>query len=105
MTESLIMKALQAKLASSGLDWIKLESFQLSSRDKTITAEVTLEGEDRPVKLEVRYSLGSGNSVVIREVLTNRPWMTEALKLAMLKTGDRFELPGGLKGKMLKVLL
>jgi|GEM_PF-1279626 len=105
MTESLIMKALQAKLASSGLDWIKLESFQLSSRDKTINAEVMLEGEDRPVKLEVRYTLGSGNSVVIRELITNRPWMTEALKLAMLKTGNRFELPGGLKGKLLKVLL
>src|SRR5688572_26575903 len=105
MTESLIMKALQAKLASSGLDWVKLESFQLSSRDKTINAEVMLEGEDRPVKLEVRYALGSGNSVMIRELITNRPWMSEALKLAMLKTGNRFELPGGLKGKLLKVLL
>ena len=105
MTESLIMKALQAKLASSGLDWIKLESFHLSSRDKTINAEVMLEGEDRPVKLEVRYALGSGNSVMIRELITNRPWMSEALKLAMLKTGNRFELPGGLKGKLLKVLL
>jgi hypothetical protein len=105
MTESLIMKALQAKLASSGLDWVKLESFQLSSRDKTISAELTLEGEDRPVHVELRYSLDDDNSVVIREVITSRKWMTEALKLAMVKTGNRFRLPGGLKGKMIRVLL
>jgi hypothetical protein len=105
MTESLIMKALRAKLVSSGLDWVKLESFQLSSRDKTITAEVSLEGEDRPVKVEVRYSLEGDNTILVRDILTNRPWMTEALKLAMVKTGSRFALPKGLKGKMIRMLL
>ena len=45
------------------------------------------------------------NTIVIREIETNRPWMTEALKLAMVKTGNRFALPGGLKGKMIRVLL
>jgi hypothetical protein len=38
-------------------------------------------------------------------VNTSRTWMTEALKLVLLKTGGRFPLPGGLKGKMIKVLL
>ena len=105
MSDSLIMKALQAKLAGSGLDWVKLESFSLSSRDKTVNLELTLEGENEPVKAEIRYSLAAENMVVIRDIVTSRKWMTEALKLVLLKTGDRFPLPGGLKGKMLKVLL
>lgn len=105
MTDSLIFKALQAKLASSGLEWIKLESFSLSSRDQVINVEVTLEGEETTVKAEVRYSLGGDNTIVIRSVETNRKWMTEAIRLAMVKTGDRFPLPGGLKGKMIKMLL
>jgi hypothetical protein len=105
MSDSLIAKAIQAKLASSGLDWVKLESFTLSSRQKTISLELTLEGEDRPVKADIQYSLGAENAVVIREVETSRKWMTEALKLVLLKTGNRFELPGGLKGKLIRVLL
>jgi hypothetical protein len=105
MSDSLIAKAIQAKLASSGLDWVKLESFTLSSRQKTISLELTLEGEDRPVKADIQYSLGAENVVVIREVETSRKWMTEALKLVLLKTGNRFELPGGLKGKLIRVLL
>jgi hypothetical protein len=31
--------------------------------------------------------------------------MNEAIKLAMVKTGDRFPLPGGLKGKVIRMLL
>ena len=105
MPVSLIAKAIQSKLSASGLDWVKLESFTLSSREKTISLELRLEGEDKPVKADIHYSLGTGNTVEIREVETSRPWMTEALKLVLVKTGNRFALPGGLKGKMLKVLL
>lgn len=105
MPMSLILKALQAKLASSGLDWVKLEALHLSSRDKTIAAEVTLAGEETSVKVEVRYALGNDNTIIIRDVQTNRQWMTEALRLAMVKTGNQFPLPGGLKGKMIKILL
>ena len=105
MSTSLIMKALQSKLASSGLDWVKLESFSLSSRDKKVDLELSLEGEDQPLKAEIRYSLGAENVIVIRDITTSRKWITEALKLALLKTGNRFPLPGGLKGQMLKVML
>ena len=105
MANALIMKALQAKLSSSGLDWIKLNALNLNSKENTIAVELTLEGEDSPVKAEIRYSLGGDNTLVIRDVMTNRKWMTEALKLVMLKTGDRFPLPGGLKGQLIKVLL
>ncbi len=105
MPVSLIQKALQAKLSTSGLDWVKLNSLSLSSRDKTINLELSLEGEDQPVKAEIRYSLAAENMIVIRDIVASRQWMTEALKLVLLKTGDRFALPGGLKGRMLKVLL
>lgn len=105
MPVSLIQKAIQAKLSSSGLDWVKLDSFSLSSRDKTVILELSLEGEDQPVRAEIRYSLAAENMIVIRDIVTSRKWMTEALKLVLLKTGDRFALPGGLKGTMLKVLL
>lgn len=105
MAANLILKALQAKLSSTGLDWIKLEDFHLDSRANTISLELTLKGEETTVKAEVRYSLGSDNTIIVRELETNRPWMTEALKLAMVKTGNRFELPGGLKGKVIKMLL
>ncbi len=100
-----LTKALQAKLASSGLDWIKLNALHLDSKANRISVEFTLEGEERPVKAEVRYSLGAENVIVVREVTTNRKWITEALKLVLAKTGDRFPLPGGLKGKMIRVLL
>ena len=99
------MKALQSKLASSGLDWIKLESLHLDSRANTISLELTLKGEESTVKADIRYSLGSDNTIVIRDVETNRPWITEALRLLMVKTGNRFPLPGGIKGKMIRVLL
>ena len=105
MSDSLIMKALQAKLTSSGLDWLKLESFTLSSRDKKVNLELSLDGEELPVKAEIRYSLGAENMIVIREVTTSRTWMTEALKLVLLKTGDRFPIPGGLKGAIIKLLI
>ena len=50
MSVSLIQKAIQAKLSSSGLDWVKLESFTLSSRDKKVNLELSLAGEETPVK-------------------------------------------------------
>ncbi len=105
MPDSLIFKAIQAKLSSSGLDWVKLDSFSLSSRDKTVNLELSLDGEEQQVKAQIRYSLATENMIVIRDIVTSRKWMTEALKLMLLKTGDRFVLPGGLKGRVLKVLL
>ncbi len=105
MSDSLIMKAVQAKLSSSGLDWIKLENLHLDSRAQLISLEINLKGEPTTVTAEIRYSLGGDNTLVVRGVETNRPWMTEAIQLAMCKTGNRIELPGGLKGKMIRMLL
>jgi hypothetical protein len=105
MGTSLILKAIQAKIASHGLDWIKLEDLHLDSRANIITLDVSLQGEEKPVKAEVCYSLGAANTLVIREVTLSKPWMTEAVKLAMCKTGNRIELPGGIPGKMIRMLL
>jgi hypothetical protein len=105
MSSSLITKALQARLASCGLDWVKLNSLHLDSKAKTIAVEVTLEGEDAPVKAEVEYSLGGDNALVIREVKTSRKWMTEGLRLALIRMGNRIPLPGGLQGQIIRVML
>ena len=71
MSSSFITKALQAKLASSGLDWIKLDALNLNSKASTIAVEFTLEGEAQPVQAEVRYSLGAENVIVVASYWLN----------------------------------
>lgn len=102
---ALLVKAIQMKLAASGLDWIKLESLHFSSRGKELTAEVSLDGEERPLTLTVRYSISADNVFSVKEIETGKKWLTEAARLALLKTGNRFPLPSGLKGKLLRVFL
>ena len=105
MSSTLITKALQARLATCGLDWVKLNSLHLDSKAKIIALEITLEGEESPVKAELEYSLGGDNALVVREVKTNRKWMTEALRLAMIRMGNRIPLPGGIQGQLIRVML
>jgi hypothetical protein len=105
MTSSIITKALQAKLSSCGLDWVKLQSLHLDSKAKTIAAELTLEGEESPVTVDLSYSLGAEQTLVIRSVNTNRRWMTEALRMVLARKGDRIPLPGGIQGQLIRVVL
>ncbi len=100
----LILKLLESKLHSNGLNWLKLMDFRLSSKTRTISAEVYLEGEDKPLSLEATYLL-EGENLVITTVVTGKRWMTEGLNLALAKTGGRIELPTGLKGKMIRMFL
>lgn len=100
----IILKALEAKLHSAGLNWIKLQSFQLSSKDKTVTAEVLLEGEPAPVTVQLVYEVGA-DFVKIVSLSTSKIWMTEAANLALLKSGGKIGLPGGLQGKLIKFVL
>ena len=102
---SLLLKALQTKLASSGLDWIKLESLQFCSRDRKLVAEISLAGEELPLHVQLHYSLSADHFLTVEEVETSRKWITEALRLGLVKSGNRFPLPGGIKGKLLRVLL
>jgi hypothetical protein len=102
---SLLLKALQAKLSSSGLDWLKVESIAFSSKKKSLTAVFDLDGEASPVTVELDYVLEDDDKIRIRDVRTSKAWMTEAIKLALVKTGQSFPLPKGIKGKLLRVLL
>jgi hypothetical protein len=38
-------------------------------------------------------------------VESSRKWVTEAAKLALQKTGGKFDLPGGITGRMVKMML
>lgn len=100
----IILKALEAKLHSAGLSWIKLQTFQLSSKDKTVTAEVLLEGEPTHVTVQLVYEVGA-DFVKIVSLATSKIWMTEAANLALLKSGGKIALPGGLQGKLIKFVL
>lgn len=100
----IVLKAIEAKLHSAGLNWIKLQTFQLRPKDKTVAAEVLLEGETAPVSVQITYEVGQ-DYVKILTLQTSKVWMTEAGNLALLKTGGRINLPGGIQGKLIKFIL
>lgn len=104
MIDSVLRKAIETRISQAGLDWLKLRSFELRSTQKTVALQVDLAGEDRPVELAARYRVEDG-AVVVESVEASRPWMTEALSLALIKHGGRIALPGGLVGKMVRSLL
>lgn len=105
MYSTLITKALQARMSSCGLDWVKLNSLHLDSKAKTIEVELSLDGDEAPVKAEIEYSLGNDNELVIREIKTSRKWITEGLRLALIPVGNRIVLPGGIQGQLIRVML
>ncbi len=100
----LIRKAIEAKIASLGLDWLELRSFQIHSSRKTVSASVLLEGEQEPIQVDAGY-LVVGNKLVVTSVEASRKWVAEAAKLALKKTGGSYELPGGITGKMIRLML
>ncbi len=100
----LIIKAIEAKLQSAGLNWIKLQSLQLRIKDRSLTAEVLLDGEPLPLAVEARYEI-VGDKIKIASLNTSKKWLTEAANLALLKTDGAFPLPGGIGGKLLKFFL
>jgi hypothetical protein len=100
----LIRKAIDSKIAALGLDWLKLQSFKIHPKEKTLTATVMLDGEMEPIHLEASYAL-SGNQFKVLAVRTSRKWVTEAARLALAKTGGTFDLPTGMTGTMIRMLL
>jgi hypothetical protein len=100
----MILKALESRLQTNGMGWIKLASLNFSAKQKTLQAEVLLEGEEHPVTLQAKYRVEE-TSVVIEQVEVSKKWLTEAINLALLKHGGRLELPAGVKGKLIKMVL
>jgi hypothetical protein len=102
---NLLLTLLQTKLNSSGLDWIKVETINLSPAQKTLTADLKLAGETELIRLTGTYSVTPGNAIRLDTLTASRQWLTEVAELALAKTGREFPLPDGLKGKLIKLFL
>ena len=104
MIDSLVKKAIQMKIDEKNLDWIKVRSACLFSKENRLVIELDLEGESEAVKVGATYSI-LGDKIVIESIKTSRKWMTEVADLVLVKTGKSFKLPGGMKGVLVKALL
>ena len=102
---NVLQALLQSKLNASGLDWIRVETIQLSPAQKTLVADLKLAGETELIRLSGSYSVTTGNAVRLEKVTASRQWLTEVAELVLAKTGREFPLPEGLKGKLLRLLL
>ncbi len=102
---SLLQTLLQTKLNSSGLDWIRVESINLSPSQKTLSADLKLAGETDLIRLTGTYSVTPGNAIRLETLNASRQWLTEVAELVLAKTGREFPLPDGLKGKVIRLFL
>ena len=100
----LLRRALEAKLEDLGVDWLRVESLAIRSSEKSIAASVWLEGESESVEVTVLYRL-EGDDLVIEEIEASKLWMSKSVALFLAKRGNRLALPGGMKGKTLRLLL
>jgi hypothetical protein len=102
---NLLLTLLQTKLNSSGLDWIRIESLNLSPGQKTLTADLKLAGESELIRLTGTYSVTAANAIRLDSLVASRQWLSEVADLVLAKTGREFPLPDGLKGKLIKLFL
>lgn len=104
MIDTVIRKALEARIAAQGLDWVTLRHFELRSAEKCVALELDLDGEPAPVRVTARYRV-EGPGLIIESVETSKKWLTEIAHLALAKHGGKIELPGGLVGTMARAVL
>jgi len=104
MIDSVIRKALEARIAAQGLGWLKLRHFELRSAEKKLLLELDLDGEPAPVQLTASYRVAA-DGLTIETVETSKRWLTEVAHLALAKHGGHFDLPGGLVGTMARAIL
>ena len=82
--DSLTSTAAKSMLASRFDRYAKLTDLRIRSRDKTITAELLLEGEEIPVTIQIdRYRITgtSGDHALVVETITaSRPWLRNLLQ-------------------------
>jgi hypothetical protein len=104
MIDTVIRKALEARIAAQGLDWVKVRHFELRSAEKCVVLELDLDGEPAPVRATARYRV-EGSGLTIESVETSKKWLTEIAHLALAKHGGKIELPGGLVGTMARAVL
>ena len=104
MTSEIIRKAVSAKLASEGITWANLDTLNIDKKNKAVHADLSLEGEEHPIAVTARYTLGEVD-VQLDTFETSRPWVTQALCFALQKHGGKIPLPSGMQGTMVRMLL
>ncbi len=81
--DSLASSAAKSLLASSLDRYGKLTDLRISSRDKTIAAEIMLEGEEILVLIQIeRYRIigeSGGYAIVLEKVTASRAWLQNLL--------------------------
>lgn len=84
LKDSLSSTAAKSLLASRLDRYGKLTDLRIRSREKTITAELMLKGEEFPVGIEIRrYRItgqGGDYSLVVESVTASRPWLENLLQ-------------------------
>lgn len=104
MIDTVIRKALEARIASHGLGWLKLRHFELRSAEKKLLLDLDLEGEAAPVRVTARYRV-EADGLVVEAVETSKKWLTEIAHLGLAKHGGRFPLPTGMIGSLARAIL
>ncbi len=96
LKDSLTSSAAKSLLASRITRYAKLDELRIRSRERTIYAELVLEGESEAVKIEVgRYRIvakGGENVMIVETVRASRPWMHNLLQ--DLLVGRELPVPG-----------
>lgn len=104
MIDSVIRKAIEARITAFGLDWLKVRQFELRSASKLVILDLDLDGEDQPVRITANYRV-DGDSLVIESAETSKKWLTEIAAIALAKQGGRIPLPAGLAGSVARMFL
>jgi hypothetical protein len=88
LKDSLSSTAAKSLLASRLDRYGKLTDLRIRSREKSISAELTLEGEEIPVGIEIERYRVTGTvgeyAVVVESVTASRPWLQNLLEDLLL---------------------
>jgi hypothetical protein len=89
LKDSLTSTAAKSLLASRLDRYAKLTDLRISSREKTISAELVLEGEEVPVAIQIERYRVIGNSgdhsLVVESISASRPWLQNLLQDLLLE--------------------
>jgi hypothetical protein len=89
LKDSLTSTAAKSLLASRLDRYAKLTNLRISSREKTISAELVLEGEEVPVAIQIERYRVIGNSgdhsLVVESISASRPWLQNLLQDLLLE--------------------
>lgn len=84
LKDSLTSTAARSLLASRLDRYAKLTDLRISSREKTISAELVLEGEEVPVAIQIgRYRVigkSGDHALVVESISASRPWLQNLLQ-------------------------